>query len=382
MGFLYVLSAADGSLRDGFPVQMNEIQGQVVPADVDGDGALELVAVDAAGSVAAWRHDGSPLWEVQASSLSVQGVTIVSLRDDGAVQVIVPTSAGVVHIFEGATGTELGTGSGATGFPLRTGGRILSSVLAVHLSPPELAPPLLGRGAGVGGADSELHLVFSSFDGHVYVVNARSGCYDRLDLGEDSYTQVLADDLTGNGMLDLLVSTMNGHLFCFETDTPWTPLRAWRSQAQGRNVFQPREGFQGVVISGVPSGRHAPRAVTGVRFPLEIELHDARRVPGTRVHRLEVRLGRELLLNRTYELREGAQLLVVREELPSPAQPFEGLLTVQMTNEHGQYFEDVISMSVNAGFESILKYVTLLPLAAATIAMTLASIATRTPLPI
>ena len=93
MGFLYVLSAADGSLRDGFPVQMNEIQGQVVPADVDGDGALELVAVDAAGSVAAWRHDGSPLWEVQASSLSVQGVTIVSLRDDGAVQVVVPTSA-------------------------------------------------------------------------------------------------------------------------------------------------------------------------------------------------------------------------------------------------------------------------------------------------
>jgi hypothetical protein len=56
MGFLYVLSAADGSLRDGFPVQMNEIQGQVVPADVDGDGALELVAVDAAGSVAAWRR--------------------------------------------------------------------------------------------------------------------------------------------------------------------------------------------------------------------------------------------------------------------------------------------------------------------------------------
>ena len=30
MGFLYVLAAGSGKLRDGFPVQMNEIQGQVI----------------------------------------------------------------------------------------------------------------------------------------------------------------------------------------------------------------------------------------------------------------------------------------------------------------------------------------------------------------
>ena len=36
-------------------MQMNEVQAQVVPADLDGDGRLELVAADAVGSVAAWR---------------------------------------------------------------------------------------------------------------------------------------------------------------------------------------------------------------------------------------------------------------------------------------------------------------------------------------
>ena len=32
-----------------------------------------------------------------------------------------------------------------------------------------------------------------------------TGCADSLDLGETSYAQVLADDLDGNGKLDLLV---------------------------------------------------------------------------------------------------------------------------------------------------------------------------------
>ena len=34
------------------------------------------------------------------------------------------------------------------------------------------------------------------------------GCADSLDLGETSYAQVLADDLDGNGKLDLLVRSL------------------------------------------------------------------------------------------------------------------------------------------------------------------------------
>ncbi len=299
MGFIYVLRATDGALRDGFPVQMNEVQAQVVPADVDGDGSLELIAADAAGSVAAWRADGSLLWEVQTSGLCAQGVTLTSSADGGA-QLVVPTTAGVVHLLDGKTGREVAP------FPLRTEGKILSAVTVVALgdAPLMLAPTRLAA-AERGG---EAHLVFASFDGYLHVVHKASGCTHRLDIGEHSYTQVLADDLTGNGRLDLLLSTMNGNLFCFETLTPAAPMRSWRSQGQGRNVFQQREGWQGVAIESGGRGGARALAVSGASFVLEFSVLDARRVPRSREHHVVVRLGRARALQRDLRLvRAGAR---------------------------------------------------------------------------
>ena len=172
MGFVYVLAGKDGRLREGFPVQMNEIQAALVTADVDGDGFLEILAADAVGSVAAWGHRGASLWEVQTSGLCAQGLTLASLRGDGALQVVVPTTAGLVHVLDGKTGRE------AHPFPVRTEGQILAAALVL--------PLLTSRNT------LEPHLVVSSFDGFVYVVNARSGCAHRIDVGEHAYTQVRA----------------------------------------------------------------------------------------------------------------------------------------------------------------------------------------------
>ena len=398
MGFLYVLSGKDGKLRDGFPVQMNEIQAQVVAADVDGDGALELIAADSAGSVAAWRSDGSPVWEVQTSGLCAQGVTLVNgLRGDGSVQVVVPTVAGLVHLLEGKTGAEVAP------FPLRTDGRIMSAALVLQLTPLAKGRVTERSGAAAAAAAaayddeaSEPHLAFTSYDGHLYVVHARTGCYERVDIGEHSYTQVLADDLTGNGKMDLLLSTMNGNLYCFETQTPYKPLRAWRSQSQGRNVWQQREGFQGVVIEGQGS-RHESRALSGATFDLDFTIHDYRSAPSKRWHRVEVRLGRgALLLNKTYHLETpradgggGSSPMrrpptPHRETLRCPTERAEGLLTVSMVNEHGQYFEDAVAVTFNEGFEQVLKWVALMPFAAAVAAVVGASLpgAARVRLPI
>jgi hypothetical protein len=61
-----------GYPREGFPIQMGEIQGQVVAADINGDGYLEIVAVDTRGNVAAFDWRGRELWERHVASMISQ----------------------------------------------------------------------------------------------------------------------------------------------------------------------------------------------------------------------------------------------------------------------------------------------------------------------
>ena len=51
---------------------MGEIQGQVLAADVNDDGKIELVTTDTRGNVAAWTSQGKEIWEVHLKSLIAQ----------------------------------------------------------------------------------------------------------------------------------------------------------------------------------------------------------------------------------------------------------------------------------------------------------------------
>ena len=61
-GFVYVVDC-EGRTLEGWPLQMGEVQAQVAVGDINGDGALEVVAVDMRGNVAALAPDGTELWE-------------------------------------------------------------------------------------------------------------------------------------------------------------------------------------------------------------------------------------------------------------------------------------------------------------------------------
>ena len=123
-------------------------------------------------------------------------------------------------------------------------------------------------------------------------------------------------------------------------------------------------------------GRHSPRAVRGASFTLEFTIVDARRAPATRRHAVAVRLGRAAtLFNATYSTaapRDGSDpALTYRVEVPCPHRRLDALLTLEMVNEHGQYFEDAIAVSFNSGFELVLKWVALIPFAVAVAAVAL-----------
>lgn len=69
-----------------------------------------------------------------------------------------------------------------------------------------------GEGAPIGGWGRGLHLLAPSDDGHVYVIEGATGCVNKIDLGERVRSMLLADDVDGDGTLDLVVGTMSGEV--------------------------------------------------------------------------------------------------------------------------------------------------------------------------
>ncbi|KAI3474425.1 hypothetical protein Pfo_029286 [Paulownia fortunei] len=204
-GLFYVLDHK-GKYREKFPLEMAEIQGAVVAADINDDGKIELVTTDAHGNVAAWTPQGKEIWETHVKSLVPQGPSIGDVDGDGHTDVVVPTLSGNIYVLSGKDGSIVRP------YPYRTHGRVMNQILLVDLSK---------RGEKRKG----LTIVSTSFDGYLYLIDGPTSCADVVDIGETSYSMVLADNVDGGDDLDLIVTTMNGNVFCFSSPSPHHPLK-------------------------------------------------------------------------------------------------------------------------------------------------------------
>jgi len=231
LGFIYAIQH-DGKVMPNFPITMAELQGQVAVGDINDDGHLELVASDSRNNVAVFKHNGDELWERQITGSSSQGPTLGDVNGDGTVDVIVCTTSGHIHAMDGKTGEPL------RNFPVRAGGMIMSPPLLLNLK----------GGKDPSSPTSSKSIIVPAHDGYLYIVDGASGCTFKHDIGENSYSMVLADDLTGNGKMDLVVTTMNGNVIVLGTDTPYHPLKAWTSREIGNNNVELRDGRQGIFV--------------------------------------------------------------------------------------------------------------------------------------
>ncbi|CAL1378871.1 unnamed protein product [Linum trigynum] len=343
-GLFYILDHR-GNVREKFPLEMAEIQGGVVAADINDDGKIELVTTDTHGNIAAWTPQGVEIWEIHLKSLVSQQPTVGDVDGDGHTDVVVPTLSGNIYVLSGKDGSIVRP------YPYRTHGRVTNQVLLIDLSK---------RGEKSRG----LSLVTTSFDGYLYLIDGPTSCADVVDIGETSYSMVLADNVDGGDDLDLIVTTMNGNVFCFSTPSPHHPLKAWRSPNQGRNNLANRYNREGVFIS------HSSRAFRdeeGKSFWVEIEIVDKHRFPSG--SQAPYNITTTLLVPGNYQGdRRITQSQIYdqpgkyRIKLPTVGVRTTGTVVVEMVDKNGLYFTDDFSLTFHMYYYRMLKWLVVLPM--------------------
>lgn len=343
-GLLYVLDHK-GKVRENFPLEMAEIQGAVIAADINDDGKIEIVTTDTHGNVAAWTSQGKEIWEQHLKSLVPQGASVGDVDGDGHTDVVVPTLSGNIYVLSGKDGSFVRP------YPYRTHGRVMNQVLLVDLSK---------RGEKKKG----LTIVTTSFDGYMYLIDGPTSCADVVDIGETSYSMVLADNVDGGDDLDLIVTTMNGNVFCFSTPAPHHPLKAWRSHNQGRNNFGYRSNREGIHVT--PLSR-AFRDEEGKSFWVEMEIVDGYRFPSGSQAPYNVTVSllvpgnyqgeRTIKQNHVFD-RAG----VHRIKLPTVGVRTSGMVLVEMVDKNGLYFSDDFAVTFHMHYYKLLKWLLVLPM--------------------
>ncbi|XP_074271530.1 protein DEFECTIVE IN EXINE FORMATION 1 [Silene latifolia] len=343
-GLFYVLDH-HGKVREKFPLEMAEIQGAVVAADINDDGKIELVTADVHGNIAAWTAQGKEIWETHVKSRVPQGPTVGDVDGDGHTDIVVPTLSGNIYVLSGRDGKIVRP------YPYRTHGRVMNQVLLVDLNK---------RGEKKKG----LTIVTTSFDGYLYLIDGPTSCADVVDIGETSYSMALADNVDGGDDLDLIVTTMNGNVFCFSTPSPHHPLKAWGSTNQGRNNVASRLNRQGIYV--LPSHRNF-RDEEGKNFWVEFEIVDSYRRPSGTQAPYNVTI--TLLVPGNYQGERSIKQTQIydkpgkyRVKLPTVAVRTTGTVLIEMLDTNGLYFSDEFSLTFHMYYYKLLKWLVVLPM--------------------
>lgn len=343
LGFVFAFKA-DGSSVDGWPVSLGPLSASPTAEDVTGDGTLDVCVGDTEGKVRCYNASGAITWERDVVGGIADRLTFGDVDGDGTVEVVFGTTAGLIYALHGTNGSVLPS------FPIVTGGAIVAPVLLLNLNGMQFS--------------NGLDLVVPSHNGRVYLVRGESGCVETIDIDEKSSSMVLADDVLGNGQMDLVVTTINGGVYVFETTTPYTAMNAWPSKTKGVNGFSASGNYVGIAIS--PQFRRF-RNVQGDTFQVEFTIYDYRPPAAKRSYVVDITVGTRVSLYHKRFTKPGTHLVTVR----APLERMYSSLNVALTLPNRQSFTDSISLSFNMHFLEAIKYTLIVPFLAVSAALML-----------
>lgn len=221
------------------------------------------------------------------------------------------------------------------GFPVQLGGMVYGRPLLLPLGP-----------------TPHLHIIFTAQNGFLYLIDTHNDfpCVDRIDLGENSYGMVLADDLTGDGKMDLLVAGRLGNIFCLSTPAPFDPELVVRSGEPGV-----MGGWHGIHIEA----SRQQVSVYGDSFSFDYHLLDKRPLPKPHNYRISLKMQ-----GKSKGERMATDPGIYSEVLPCPPNVLvNARVSIEMRNEFGQFFTDSFAVSCNQHFAKMMKWVVVLPFA-------------------
>jgi hypothetical protein len=418
LGLLYVLDGETGFVRRYFPMQFHQIEAQVAVADVWGGANLEIIVADMAGNLVLLDVDGDILWDLRLGGTLPFTPTVGDVDGDGQLDIVVTAVTKehgcLIYAVNGQTGKILP--QFPMGLPYKAAAsapvllvdlhdytekdlkKALKETTAddddVHM-PPWAHNSAMGNdkshrlytASRTAGSKSDiasegdntarvsaakgLHLVVPSFDGHVYILDPMGSCADRIDVGEHIYSMPLVDDVTGDGELDLVISTFNGQVLVVGTGVPYHPLNAWTSFPKHRtNGFT--HGRMGISMPASARGELLHADVRGNKnLSISFDIWDDRNEAALTNRAYKVRITKGT--NKIAPIYEGTFDRPGRHTVSVHMLPPESVtLVLGMTNEHGQYYEDAVAVSLNTRFYVWFKYMIMGPLVVLSLPLLLA----------
>ncbi len=211
--------------KDGWPIEVEDAVDKLTPrvADIDGDGEMEVVVATTTGMIYAWHADGSPVIPDCAgpfgSIAEVPGgishaPALADLDGDGAAEVIVASDDGLLYAWHGRDDRGDGVADLVSGdFPLDIGGPASGAPLAAQFE--------AGRGPAIAAVSRGGYITIVDATGH----HLGSSPYSFGHLVLDDVT-LAAGDLDGDGADELVTTTTNrGWIAAIRSNG--TPLPGW-----------------------------------------------------------------------------------------------------------------------------------------------------------
>ncbi|XP_021378708.1 protein DEFECTIVE IN EXINE FORMATION 1-like isoform X2 [Mizuhopecten yessoensis] len=334
-----------GAARKGWPITVNSVHGQITVSDVNGDERLDMIVVDTSGNVHCIGADGSTIWEAEISGTSSPGSRLYDLNEDSVLDVIITTNDGNVYALDGKNGSVL------PGWPIRTAQKLTANILIAKLSTTHTAPDM----------------VFLTNDGSLHIISTTLECNTHYPLGESSLVQILSHDLVDKAEgVELLIATNDGSLICLgsenEVEDPFTGiddekirenhLQSLPSDVKTPNDFSYAQNKLGVYVTWFTKSEGE---VTGGKFTLQFEIIDP--TGSTKnVYKIKVYFGSNLLFSDEYD-QPGEYSVII----PVWEEPRLGHVTVIMTNQHGQIFQDSYPLRFNTLVMEDLQWLLMAP---------------------